>query len=108
MTVFIVTISQGNYEDKTERVLIFSSLDKVWEWKDSYKTSHDSYSCNGREWAIIEEREIDTNELVAISNSFSIKVEPKPKTIPIPGFTSCAPAALQELKAKLEANNSSL
>lgn len=110
MTVFIVTISQGSYEDRTERVLIFSSLDKVWEWKDSYETPYDSFYISGEERAIIEEREVDTNELVAISDSFNIPVKPSLKTISVPSTASDNSdlAALQELRAKLEATNSSL
>ena len=43
MKIFIVTITQGQYEERTETTLIFSSLKKVQEWKDSYKTSADSF-----------------------------------------------------------------
>lgn len=103
MTIFIVTISQGSYEDRTERVLIFSSLDKVWEWKDSYETPYDSFYSNGVERAIVEEREVDTNEVVAISDSFNIPVKSSLKTISVPGAVSNNSdlAALQELKAML-------
>lgn len=75
MKVFTVTIMQGQYEDRTEEVLIFSSLEKVYEWKDSYRTSYDSWRSNGPEWAIIKEISIDDNELIAISDSFYIQIE---------------------------------
>lgn len=75
MTVFTVTLVQGQYEDRRERTLIFSSLEKVLEWKDSYKTSYDSFYKNGREWAQIREIEVDTNEVIGISDSFYIDVE---------------------------------
>ena len=81
MTVFTVTISQGNYEDRRERTLIFSSLEKVLEWKDSYKTSYDSFYKNGREWAQIREIEVDTNEVIGISDSFYIDVEGMPPQV---------------------------
>lgn len=105
MTVFTVTIIQGQYEDRTEITLIFSSLDKVWEWKDSYKTPTDSYYCNGVERAIVREVEVDTNEVIAISDSFYLDTEKTPINTPLPEDDL---AALKELKAKLEANNSSL
>ena len=75
MKVFIVTITQGQYEERTERTLIFSSLEKVQEWKDSYKTSADSFYYNGEERAQIKEIEVDTNKLISISDSFCIDVE---------------------------------
>ena len=75
MTVFTVTIVQGQYEERTERTLIFSSLEKVWEWKDSYKTLADSFYQNGREWAQVREIEVDTNEVISISDSFYLDVE---------------------------------
>ena len=75
MKVFIVTITQGQYEERTERTLIFSSLKKVQEWKDSYKTSADSFYYNGEEKAQIKEIEVDTNKLISISDSFCIDVE---------------------------------
>lgn len=105
MTVFTVTIVQGQYEDRTEVTLIFSSLEKVQEWKDSYKTSADSYHFNGRELAHVREIEVDTNELVAISESFYIEVEGIPTHTSIPTYLPEEDLkALQELKAKLEAN----
>lgn len=106
MTVFKVTIVQGQYEDRTEVALIFSSLEKVYEWKDSYKTSADSYYCNGVEWAAVEEVEVDTNKVIAKSDSFYLNTEETP--IHIPTLEGGDLAALQELKAALEANNSSL
>ena len=78
MIVFTVTISQGEYEDKAERTLIFSSLEKLQEWKDSYKTSADSFYHNGREWAHLEEVEVDTNKIISRSHPFSIEVESAP------------------------------
>ena len=75
MTVFIVTISQGDFEERTERTLIFSSLEKLQEWKDSYKTSFDSFYQNGREWAHIEEVEVDTNNIISRARPFCIDVE---------------------------------
>ena len=75
MTVFTVTIVQGQYEERAERTLIFSSLEKVWEWKGSYKTLADSFYQNGREWAQVREVELDTNEVISISNSFYLDVE---------------------------------
>ena len=105
MTVFTVTIVQGQYEERTEVTLIFSSLEKVQEWKDSYKTSADSFHQNGREWAQVREVEVDTNELIGISDSFYLDVENTPTHTSMPEENL---AALQELKAKLESNNSSL
>ena len=105
MTVFTVTIVQGQYEERTEVTLIFSSLEKVQEWKDSYKTSADSFYQNGREWAQVREVEVDTNELIGVLDSFYLDTEYTPIHIPIPEEDL---AALQELKAKLKANNSSL
>lgn len=81
MTVFTVTLVQGQYEDRRERTLIFSSLEKVLEWKDSYKTSYDSFYKNGREWAQIREIEVDTNEVIGISDSFYIDVEGMPPQV---------------------------
>ena len=81
MAVFTVTISQGNYEDRRERTLIFSSLEKVWEWKNSYKTSYDSFYKNGREWVQIREIEVDTNEVIGVSDSFYIDVEGMPPQV---------------------------
>lgn len=75
MIVFTVIISQGEYEDRTEKTLIFSSLEKLQEWKDSYKTSFDSFYQNGREWAHIEEVEVDTNKIISRSHPFSIDIE---------------------------------
>ena len=75
MIVFTVTISQGEYEERTERTLIFSSLEKLQEWKDSYKTSADSFYHNGREWAHLEEVEVDTNKIISRSHSFNINIE---------------------------------
>ena len=75
MIVFTVTISQGEYENRAERTLIFSSLEKLQEWKDSYKTSADSFYYNGEERAQIKEIEVDTNKLISISDSFCIDVE---------------------------------
>ena len=75
MTVFTVTIVQGSYEDRTEEFLVFSSLEKVYEWKNSYRTPYGSYACNGLERAIIKEVSIDDNELLAISDQFILPVE---------------------------------
>ena len=75
MTVFTVTISQGEYEERTERTLVFSSLEKLQEWKDSYKTSANSFYQNGREWAHLEEVEVDTNKIISRSHPFSIDIE---------------------------------
>ena len=75
MTIFTVTVTQGQYEERTETTLIFSSLKKVQEWKDSYKTSVDSFYYNGEERAQIKEIEVDTNKLISISDSFCIDVE---------------------------------
>lgn len=75
MTIFTVTITQGQYEERTENTLIFSSLEKVQEWKDSYKTSTESFYYNGEERAQIKEIEVDTNKLISISDSFCIDVE---------------------------------
>lgn len=75
MTVFTVTIIQGNYEDKTETTLIFSSLEKVYEWRNSYKTSADSFSFNGVEFAIVKEISVDKNEILAISDQFILPIE---------------------------------
>lgn len=75
MTVFTVTIVQGQYEERTEITLIFSSLEKVQEWKNSYKTPSDSFYQNGREWARIKEVEVDTNEVINIYDSFYLDVE---------------------------------
>lgn len=81
MTVFTVTLVQGQYEDRRERTLIFSSLERVLEWKDSYKTSYDSFYKNGREWAQIREIEVDTNEVIGVSDSFYIDVEGMPPQV---------------------------
>lgn len=78
MTVFTVTISQGEYEERTERTLIFSSIEKVQEWKESYKTSYESFYQNGKEWAHIAEIEVDTNKIISRDNSFYIEVERAP------------------------------
>ena len=78
MTVFIVTISQGEFEERTERTLIFSSIEKVQEWKESYKTSYESFYYNGKEWAHIAEIEVDTNKVISRDNSFYIEVEIAP------------------------------
>ena len=59
MTIFTVTVTQGQYVERTETTLIFSSLKKVQEWKDSYKTSVDSFYYNGEERAQIKEIEDD-------------------------------------------------
>ena len=75
MKVFTVTITQGQYEERTETTLIFSSLEKVQEWKDSYKTSAESFYYNGEERAQIKEMEVDTNKLISISDSFCIDIE---------------------------------
>lgn len=75
MIVFIVTISQGEYEERTERTLIFSSIEKVQEWKESYKTSYESFYQNGREWAHLAEVEVDTNKIISRSHPFSIDIE---------------------------------
>lgn len=78
MTVFTVTISQGEYEERTERTLIFSSLEKLQEWRDSYKTSYESFYYNGKEWAHIAEIEVDTNKIISRDSSFYIEVERAP------------------------------
>lgn len=78
MIVFTITISQGEYEERTERTLIFSSLEKLQEWKESYKTSYESFYHNGREWAHLEEIEVDTNKIISRSRPFSIEVESAP------------------------------
>ena len=78
MTVFTVTISQGEYEERTERTLIFSSIEKVQEWKESYKTSYDSFYYRGKEWAHIAEIEVDTNKIINRESSFYIEVEKAP------------------------------
>lgn len=78
MIVFTVTISQGEYEDRSEKTLIFSSLEKFQEWKESYKTSYESFYQNGREWAHLEEVEVDTNKTISRSHPFSIEVESAP------------------------------
>ena len=75
MTVFTVTISQGEYADRTERTLIFSSLEKLQEWKDSYKTSYDSFYQNGREWAHIAEIEVDTNKVISRVRPFIVDIK---------------------------------
>ena len=75
MTVFTVTISQGEYEDRTERTLIFSSLEKLQEWKDSYKTSVDSFQQNGVEWAHIVEVEVDTNKVISRVRPFIVDIK---------------------------------
>lgn len=59
----------------------------------------------GREWAQIREVEVDTNELIAVSDSFYLDTEEVRTHYTLPGEDL---AALVELKAKLEANNSSL
>lgn len=100
MKVFTVTIVQGQYEDRTEVTLIFSSLEKVYEWKDSYKTPTESILQNGREWAQIREVEVDTNELIAVFDSFYLDTEGVHTHYTLPEGDL---AALQELKAKLEA-----
>ena len=86
MTVFTVTIVQGQYEERTEVTLIFSSLEKVQEWKNSYKTPSDSFYQNGREWAQVREIEVDTNEVIGISDSFYLDVEgiPHSKILTLP------------------------
>ena len=78
MTVFTVTISQGEYEERTERTLIFSSIEKVQEWKESYKTSYESFYYNGKEWAHIAEIEVNTNKIISRDSSFYIEVETAP------------------------------
>lgn len=78
MTVFIVTISQGEYEERIERTLIFSSLEKFQEWKESYKTSYESFYYNGKEYAQLKEIEIDTNKIISRPLPFSIEVESAP------------------------------
>ena len=75
MIVFTITITQGVYEDKTERTLIFSSLEKLQEWKDSYKTSAKSFYYNGREYAQLKEVEVDTNKIISRSHPFIIDLE---------------------------------
>lgn len=105
MTVFTVTIVQGQYEDRTEVTLIFSSLEKVYEWKDSYKTPAESILQNGREWAQVREIEVDTNELIAVFDSFYLDTGEVHTHYTLPEEDL---AALAELKAKLEANNSFL
>lgn len=75
MIVFTITITQGVYEDKTERTLIFSSLEKLQEWKDSYKTSTKSFYYNGREYAQLKEVEVDTNKIISRSHPFIIDLE---------------------------------
>ena len=75
MTGFTVTIVQGKNEERTEVKLIFSSLEKVQEWKNSYKTPSDSFYQNGREWAQVREVEVDTNEVIGISDSFYLNVD---------------------------------
>ena len=77
MTIFTVNITQGQYEERTETTLIFSSLKKVQEWKDSYKTSADSFYYYGEERAQIKEIEIDTNKLISVSDPFCIDIEEK-------------------------------
>lgn len=74
-SIFIVKITQGNYEDRTERVLIFSSLEKVLEWKESYKTPYKNFEFLGEECGVVKEISIDDNELLSISDSFTIPVE---------------------------------
>lgn len=102
MTVFTVTIVQGHYEERTEVTLIFSSLEKVQEWKNSYKTPSDSFYQNGREWAQVREIEVDTNEVIGISDSFYIDVE---RMSPQASYKLDEDllADLAELKAKLKA-----
>ena len=78
MTVFTVTISQGEYEERTERTLIFSSLEKLQEWKESYKTSYKSFYYRGKEWAHIAEIEVDTNKIISRDSSFYIDAEKAP------------------------------
>lgn len=98
MNIFTVTIIQGQYEDRTERVLIFSSLEKALEWKENYKTSNDSFYCNGKEYAIISEIEIDTNKLISISEMFYLDADKTSIHTPTPEEDL---AALAELKQKL-------
>lgn len=74
-TIFVVEISQGDYEDRSERFLIFSTLEKVYEWKESYKTPYEAFSYLGEERGIIKEISIDDNELLSISDRFTIPVE---------------------------------
>lgn len=78
MKVYTVTITQVQLEDRFERVLIFSSLEKVYEWKKSYRTPNNSFGLYGEELAIIREIEIDTNTLTGTSESFCIEVGDTP------------------------------
>ena len=75
MIVFTVTISQGEYAERTERTLIFSSLEKFQEWKDSYKTPAKSFYYNGKEYAQLKEIEVDTNTIISRSIPFSFDID---------------------------------
>ena len=96
MTVFTVTIVQGQYEDRTEEVLIFSSLEKVHEWMESYETPRESCDFNGTEHAIIKEIELDTNELISVSDSFILPVE-LPEGCPVVEFDAKHAETLHKL-----------
>lgn len=79
MIVFTVTLIQGY---GTERTLIFSSLEKIQEWKNSYKTDYFNYSLNGEELAVVEEIIVDENKVLSTIEEFTPPIEdPDPEEL---------------------------
>lgn len=98
MKIFTVTIVQGQYDERSEETLIFSSFEKVQEWLNSYQTPIDSFHQNGREYAYVREVEVDTNKLIKVYDTYCLDVEGTPTHLSIPKENL---AALEDLKAKL-------
>lgn len=82
MKVFTVTIVTNTCGEAYERTLIFSSLEKVHEWKNSYRTvlipysdfiSGEQYYYHDEEHAFVREVEVDTNEIISEVEDFDIE-----------------------------------
>lgn len=69
MKVFTVTIVSWHYGEEYEWTLIFSSLEKVNEWKNSYKIQNPDIDGG---YACVREVEVDTNEIISEVEVFEL------------------------------------
>jgi hypothetical protein len=71
MNIFIVEITQGRYEEYIiHTTKVFSSKKQLYKWLENYYTEEESVEQMGTEYGIIREVELNTNEVLSISDGF--------------------------------------
>jgi hypothetical protein len=71
MTIFLVEITQGSYEEYIiNTTKVFSSKKQLYKWLWDYYTEEESLKQMGMEHGIIKEVELNTNKVISISDGF--------------------------------------